>query len=158
MAWINDGLIGANLSASSASALFAVGTVRCGSDNSKWVYVQADASCAQYAALSLNQSGKAVPLTTTNSSSSKKVAFAQVAMVSGSYYWAAEEGQDIKVNLAANCADYVQLYTTSTNGVLDDAIVSGSEIQGVVAITSVSNATAATIIAKNVHIGGSNFT
>ena len=53
------------------------------------------------------------------------------------------------VNLAASCAPFVPLYTTSTGGVLDDATVSGSGgmVMGVFAGASISNATAVTCIA-----------
>jgi len=59
----------------------------------------------------------------------------------------------VLVNLAANAAPNVPLYTTATSGVLDDAVVSGGIVFGLVATTSISNATAVTCIAGYPNIG-----
>ena len=92
-----------------------------------------------------------VPLTTTNSANSKAVGFAQVSIASAYYGWV-QLGGKVNVNLAANCAPNVPLYTTATAGVLDDAVVSGCGVFGLVATTSISNATAVTCIAGYPHI------
>lgn len=156
--FITDGTLGVRVSSVSTSALFSVGIQKPGSQASKWMYIQANASIGQYAAVMINQSSLAVPLTTTNSASSKQVGFAQVSIASGSYAWVALEGNNISVNLAADCAPNVRLYTTATNGVLDDAIVSAGLIQGVIATVTISNATATRIIAHNPHISNQSTT
>lgn len=91
---------------------------------------------------------KAVNLTTGNArSSGNQVGFAQTSIATGYCGWIQMGGRP-KVNLAANCAPFVQLYTTATAGVLDDATVSGSGgmVMGIFAGTSISNATAVTCI------------
>jgi hypothetical protein len=158
MSFITDGTLGVKVDRTDTSAAFSVGIQKPGNEGSKWMYVQADASIGQYAAVMINQSSKAVPLTTTNSASSKAVGFAQVSVASGSYSWVALEGNNIKVNLATDCAPNVRLYTTATNGVLDDAIVSAGLIQGVIATVTISNATAVRIIAHNPHISNQSTT
>jgi len=147
-----DGTLGAKFDRIDTSAAFTVGIQKPGDQASKWMYIQANASVAAFAAVMINQSSKAVPLTTTNSASSKAVGFAQVSVASGSFSWVALEGNNISVNLATDCAPNVRLYTTATNGVLDDAIVSAGLIQGVIATITISNATATRIIAHNPHI------
>lgn len=156
--FITDGTLGVKVDRVDTSAAFSIGIQKPGDKASKWMYVQADASIGQYAAVMINQSSKAVPLTTTNSASSKAVGFAQVAVASGSYSWVALEGNAISVNLATDCAPNVRLYTTATNGVLDDAIVSAGLIQGVIATVTISNATATRIIAHNPHISNQSTT
>lgn len=152
MSFITDGTLGVKVDRVDTSAAFTVGIRKPGNEASEWMYVVADASIGQYAAVMIDQSSKAVPLTTTNSASSKAIGFSQVAVASGSYSWVALQGNNIKVNLAADCAPNVRLYTTATNGVLDDAIVSAGLVQGVIATVTISNATAVRVIAYNPHI------
>jgi hypothetical protein len=83
--------------------------------------------------------------TTALSASSKRVAWAGVSVPSGHCAWV-EAGGPIRANLASACAPNVPLYTTTTPGVLDDAVVSGGLIGGVVSTVSISNATAVTIL------------
>lgn len=158
MAFIIDGTLGIKVDRVDTSAAFSVGVHKPGNEKSEWMYVQADASIGAFAAVMIDQSSKAVPLTTTNSASSKAIGFAQVSVASGSYSWVALQGSNIKVNLATNCAPNVRLYTTATNGVLDDAIVSAGLVQGVVATVTISNATATRIIAHNPHISNQSTT
>jgi hypothetical protein len=152
MSYITDGTLGAKVDRADTSAAFSVGIRKPGNEASEWMYIQADAAVAIYDAVMVNQSSKAVPLTTTNSASSKAVGFSQVALASGEYGWVAMQGSNIKVKLAANCAPNVRLYTTGTGGVLDDAIVSAGLIQGVIATITISNATATRVIAHFPHI------
>ena len=158
MSYFTDGTLGGKVDRVDTSAAFSVGIRKPGNEASEWMYIQADASCAQYAAVMINQSSKAVPLTTTNSASSKAVGFAQIALASGEYGWVAVQGSNIKVNLASACAPNVRLYTTATNGVLDDAIVSAGLIQGVIATITISNATATRIIAQYPHVSNQSTT
>jgi hypothetical protein len=158
MSFITDGTLGVKVDRVDTSAAFSVGIQKPGNEASDWMYIQADASIGQYAAVMINQSSKAVPLTTTNAASSKMVGFVQISVASGSYCWVALEGSNIKVNLAANCAPNVRLYTTATNGVLDDAIVSAGLVEGVIATVTISNATATRIIAYNPHISNQSTT
>ena len=158
MSFITDGTLGVKVDRVDASAAFSVGTRKPGNEASEWVYVEVASAISQYDAVMINQSSKAVPLTTTNSASSKMVGFAQVSMASGQYGWVALQGTNLSVKLAANCAPNVRLYTTGTAGVLDDAIVSAGLIQGVIATVTISNATAVAIIAHNPHISNQSTT
>lgn len=155
--FVNDGKIGIDLTSTSTTAEHPVGTAARGTQDSSWEYVYAASTIAQYDAVMIDQSANAVPLTTTNAASSKSVGFAQVAIASASYGWVAKSGRGIRVNAAANCAPNVYLYTTSTGGVIDDAVVSAGCLQGVITYDTISNATSVRIIASNPHIGfGSN--
>lgn len=151
--FVNDGKIGIDLALTNSTADYKLGETANGTLNSKWIYVYAASTVAQYDAVMIDQSLNAVPLTTTNSASSKMVGFAQVAIASASYGWVALQGDGIRVNAAANCAPNVYLYTTATGGVIDDAIVSAGALHGVITYDTISNATSVRIIASNPHIG-----
>ncbi len=152
MSFITDGTLGVKVDRTDTSAAFSVGIRKPGNESSEWMYIQADASIGQYAAVMINQSSKAVPLTTTNAASSKAVGFAQVSVASGSYSWVALQGNNIKVNCDTNNVPNVPLYTTATNGVVHSSAASGQLIAGIVATVTISTATAVRIIAHNTHL------
>jgi len=110
------------------------------------VYVSATSTISQYNAVVIDNLGGAVPVTTTNSATSKRIAFAQTSIASSYFGWV-QVGGKVLVDLAVNCAPNVPLYTTATAGVLDDAVVSTGLVIGLVANTSISNATAVTCVA-----------
>jgi len=66
-------------------------------------------------------------------------------IASGYYGWIQLSGRP-RCNLLANCADQVKLFTTSTGGSLDDTVVSIGEVAGIVSKTTISNATAVTLL------------
>lgn len=141
-------IAGVDLGSSYASiglAPFAVGTVVDLNDGGRAVFVQAASTIAAFDAVGILADNTAVPLTTTNSATTKRVAAAQVAIASSAYGWVQYGGRP-KVSLAASCAPNVPLYTTATAGVLDDAVVSLGLILGTTAQVSISNATAVTTL------------
>jgi len=121
------------------------------SDGGEAVYVRATSEISQYQAVVMladsNAVGSlgAVPVTTTNAATSRRVAVATFGNIASSKYGWVQVGGRPLVNLAANCAPNVPLYTTATGGALDDATVSGGLIGGAIAETTISNATAVTI-------------
>lgn len=152
---------GVNLTATYASAgvaPFALGTTIELNDGGKAVLVESSASaCSTYAAVVISETNIATMLTTgVLRSSGNKIAFAQTSIATGAVGWVQYGGKPV-VNLLANCAPFVNLYTTATAGALDDTTVSGSGglVIGVFAGTSISNATAVTCVGGfGVH-GGS---
>ena len=141
---------GVNLTATYSSvgeAPFSLGTVIELNDGSVAKFVESSASaCSSFAAVTISETNIATMLTTGIArSAGNHVAFAQTSIGTGRCGWV-QIGGTPKVNLAANCAPFVNLYTTATAGVLDDATVSGSGglVAGVFAGTSISNATAVT--------------
>lgn len=109
------------------------------------VYVSATSTIAVGDAVVIDNLGGAVPVTTTNSATSKRIAVSAVSIASSYFGWV-QVGGKLVVKLAANCAPNVPLYTTATAGVLDDAVVSTGLVIGLVANTSISNATAVTCV------------
>lgn len=153
MATSTSSVIGVNLTRVDDSALFPVGTIVNLNDGGQAMYVQATTSAlSTYAAVSIDANGLATMLTTTNAATSPRIGFAQVSVATGKFGWV-HLGGNVLVNLAASCAPSVPLFTTATAGVLDDAIVSAGYVHGIIAVTSISNATAVTCVAQYPHIG-----
>lgn len=147
-------LIGVNLTRVDSTALFPAGTIVNTSDGGQAMYVKSSTSAlSTYAAVSISQNGIATMLTTTNGATSPRVGFAQTSIATSNYGWVQLGGQFL-VNVAAQCASSVPLFTTSTAGVLDDATVTAGYVMGLVSQQSISNATAVTALgAAQVHVG-----
>lgn len=146
------GLIGGfNPNAVDSAAAIPVGTTVQLDDGGTATYVQALSEISTYAAVLVYDTFKAQMATTALAATSKFVAAAQVSIPSGYYGWVVRGGKFL-VNLASACAPNVPLYTTATSGVLDDATVSAGQVAGVIATTSISNATAVTALGSNPHI------
>ena len=150
-----DGTAGVNLTgtyASAGAAPFSLGTTVRLNDGGSAMLVESSASaCSTFAAVVINESYVATMLTTGNArSSGNQVGFAQTSIATGYCGWVQLGGRP-RVNLNTNCAPFVNLYTTGTAGVLDDTTVSGSGgmVMGVFAGTSISTATAVTVIANH---------
>lgn len=144
-----SGLIIPKLTSNTSSAEIQTGTCVPLDDGGTAMYVQAGSEIAQYNAVAIGFDETVVNCTTAAvteaTGTSRKVGFAQTSIASGNYGWVQLSGRP-KVKLAANCADKVALYTTSTAGTLDDAVVSVGEVVGVVSKTTISNATAVTVL------------
>ncbi len=151
MAISTSNLIGVSLGYTDTSASFKLGTTVNLDDGGQAVYVQAASAVSQYDAVSVRGDNTVVPVTTTNSANSKVVGFAQVSIAAASYGWVQIGGKPV-VKLAASCLPAVPLYTTATAGTLDDAVVSGGLVAGIVALTTASGATALTCVAGYPHV------
>jgi hypothetical protein len=119
-----------------------------------WVFVYANEDLAQYDAVYIPSTYRAVKLTGNvatvagNANNAGFIGFAQVAFTSGEYGFVMTSGVG-NVRIAGSCTANIMLYTTDTAGVLDDATASSShfQLQGVLLTTtnqgsSVSNQTA----------------
>ena len=151
MAISTSNLIGVSLGYTDTSASFKLGTTVNLDDGGQAVYVQAASAVSLYDAVSVRGDNTVVPVTTTNSANSKVIGFAQVSIAPASYGWVQIGGKPV-VKLAASCNPAVPLYTTATAGTLDDAVVSGGLVAGIVALTTASGATALTCVAGYPHV------
>ncbi len=130
----------------STSAVINPGTVVNLDDGGLAVYVQAASNLSQYNAVCIPNSNIATNATTARVASTKRVGFAQVSIASGYYGWV-HLGGKVRVNVSASCLPAVALYTTTTEGVLDDATVSGAMVAGVVTEVTASATSAMTAVA-----------
>lgn len=130
----------------STRAVINPGTVVNLDDGGLAVYVQAASNLSQYNAVCIPNSNIATNATTARVASTKRVGFAQVSIASGYYGWV-HLGGKVRVNVSASCLPAVALYTTTTEGVLDDATVSGAMVAGVVTEVTASATSALTAVA-----------
>jgi len=127
----------AGTSTDGENAEFVLGTVVHGSDNTRWVYVQAGGAITQYDCVAIDENFQAVAMTHALALAGHQVGFAQTAFDDNDLGWVATSGTNISARLAASCVKDVQLYTSGTAGVLDDTATStASLIRGVVSIQS----------------------
>lgn len=148
MAYIISPVAGASLTETSTDKKFALGTVVNLNDGGQAVYVSAGSTVSTAAVVVIDQNFGVLPITTTNSATSKSIGAAQTSIASGYFGWVQTSGRP-RIKVLANCSDNVPLYTTATAGELDDTVVSTGLIAGVTLptrATSVSNATAVTCI------------
>lgn len=131
------------------TAVVPLGTRVTLSDGGEAVFCLAASGVAQYAGVVIgvdySAEGLATAAVADGSGISKQVGWAQTSAATGKYVWIQTSGRP-KGKLATDCADRVTLYTTSTSGVIDDATVSAALLAGVVSKTTISNATAITLI------------
>lgn len=172
--YVTDGKIGIDLTAIYAStsagstSLWPAtpGETVITSNNGRYIFARAESDIAQFDCVifstfadsaSLTPVPRAVPITTTNAAALgySMIGFAQVAITSSYYGWIALSGI-VRVSLLIACQPKVPLYTTATAGKLDDTTVSAGYIQGIVANTSATSASAPYCIANNVGLLTSN--
>jgi len=172
--FVTDGKIGVDLTATYASTsagsttLFpvSVGTQVMTSNNGRYVFARAESDIAQFDAVIFSTYGdsasltpilRANPITTALAAATgyPMVGFAQNAITSGQYGWIGLNGV-LRVKLLVGCNPRVPLYTTATAGQLDDTTVSAGYIQGIVANTSATSASAPFCIVNNAGLMTSN--
>ena len=146
MAIIVNGFAYPALGDTQTSAAVNVGTVVTLDDGGMAVYVQAASAISQYNAVCIPNTNVATNATTARVAATKRVGFAQVSIASGSYGWV-HLGGKVRVNVSASCLPAVALYTTTTEGRLDDATVSGALVAGVVTEVTASATSALTAVA-----------
>lgn len=159
MAYITNGLVGANLTERLASASFdpkfPLGTVALGTDGTEWMYVKATSAIAANYCAAIDHDFNAVPITAALAAAGHTIGFAQTAFSSGDYGWIPLRGSNINVAVAASCAKNVQLYTTATAGVLDDTATSTQTLlRGVVIVTTNGTASQTSIEARITYPSG----
>lgn len=137
------------LDAVSTTALVPVGTTVKTNDGGEAVYCLADAAVPVYECVTIDVDYTVAGATTTTvadgSGAAKQIGWAQTSIANASYGWIQTSGRP-KGKVASACADRVTLFTTGTDGVLDDATVSNALVIGVVSKTTISNATAITLM------------
>ena len=115
-------------------------------DGGQAVYVRAASNISQYNAVCIPASNIATNATTARTAATKRVGVAQTSIASGDYGWV-QVGGKLRVNVLVSCNPSVPLYTTTTEGALDDATVSGALVSGIVTEVTASAASAITAVA-----------
>lgn len=112
---------------------FTIGTEVVATDGSIWMFVKVatSATLVLYNVCGIDQTAFTCTPTVggaTYEATKRRVAFYQntTSATAGQFCWVMVSGQPT-ILIAASCAKAVQLYTTDTSGVLDDAIATGSQ-------------------------------
>ncbi len=145
---MTGGAVGVSLTATPTTPEFELGTRMTSTDGVEWMYVKANDALAQYAAVGIDENWLADELTHAIASDGWTIGWAQSAFATSDYGWIALSGSNINAKLLTACAADVALYTTDTAGALDDASMTAAiNIDGVVAVATITAATNAEIIA-----------
>jgi hypothetical protein len=124
---------------------FELGQNVAGNDGSAWIFLKASTTISAYAAVGIDTSFNGNPLSSTMAASGFAIAWPQVAVNGGDYFWAAMQargGGAFSILVASSAAAGVALYTTTTPGVLDDSATATQVlIEGVVIVTTQASTT-----------------
>lgn len=136
-------LMGVSLTETPTSQVFKLGTRVMTFDGQEYVYVQASGAIAQYAFVGIDENFQAASLTKTIADDGWMIGVAQVAFTDDDYGWIAVRGANLTGAVLGSCTADVALYTSATAGYLDDSSTSQTKIDGIVAVSAVGTATAA---------------
>lgn len=125
-----------------------LGTTVTATDGAIFEYCFALSAISVYNAVGIDDAGNVSNLTTTLAATVRRVGVAQISIAISCYGWVQRSGK-MSVNVAANCQDFVPLFTTSTPGVLDDITVSEALVLGI-------NTYSSTVTASNVSAVGAS--
>lgn len=141
---VTSSLIGVNLgNYDAAPGVFSKGTQVFTTQGGLFQYCNVLSAISTYNCVGIDENGDASNITTTLAATVFMAGVAQTSIAVSCYGWIQRQGKMI-VNVAAQCQDFVPLFTTGTPGVLDDQTISNCLVLGLNIYTSSSNATAAT--------------
>jgi len=133
-----------------SEALYSLGSRRRLADGTEYVYIEADAAIAAFEVCIIHGDGGAEGVTTALVSTSdagvgKHLAVPQVAIASGKFGWGCIYAPIVagkKALVAASCVAFRLLCTTATKGVLDDTLLIGSVVRGIILSVTATGAVA----------------
>lgn len=139
-----DMLIGPKLAEVTTSAVANLGDTYVDENGTEYVYVKASGAKTAFLGYVLPSTyilGTGIISTATDQP--LWVVWPQIAMADGEYGWCAAKG-NFTITVAANCAANVELFCTTTAGVLDDASSSVEIVPGIKILTTVGGSQTAT--------------
>lgn len=141
-------LAGANLNVTTASARHEVGTKCLGSQDSEWVYVEANGAISAGDVVEISASGTATRATTAGPRTGvESLAVAQNAFATGEFGWVAVKGYNMTVAVSATVQPAIvgttELYIATTSGKLSNTSASAT-IQGILINNASATATTTT--------------
>lgn len=159
-------LVSARYEQADATAQFTPGDVSIDNQGGRWKYAKASGAVSAYQLCTLTSAATplAVPATTTTIVSSPfttgtpgVLGIPQVDIADTYFGWfwqggagCGGVGRGIKCLLAVSCAAEVKLCTTGTAGVVDDASVAVSLVQGLKSTATITTAAATEVISSQV--------
>jgi hypothetical protein len=151
MAFVTDGAIGVDLSATSTTIQWKLGQ-RVTADNGQiYVYVLAGAAINAYDCVAISNAFSASGMTKALADLGYQPGNAPVAIADASYGWVCIHGEGLTQTVLASCDKGLSLFTTAVTGVLDDATGSQTKIWGAVLITSAGTAATTSVTANFIN-------
>lgn len=136
-------LAGANLNGTTSAAQFSVGTKVLGSQDTEWVYVEANGAISAGDICEISASGTATRATTAGPRTSvTELGCAQNAFATGEFGWVARRGYGLTIAISATVQPGV-LYIATTSGKLSNTSAS-STIAGIIINNGSATATTTT--------------
>lgn len=137
--------LGAKIDEALTTAEHALGERVCGTLGSEWVYCQANGAITGdgYVCV-IDDDFQAAMATNSNCVQGDQIGVPQMAVADDEYFWCQVSGP-CNLRVAASAAIDVQLASTTTAGVIDDAVGSGTHNLEGVAIEAANGGSEATI-------------
>lgn len=142
---LNSSTIGVDLNNGNATALFAVGTHVLGSNDTEWVYVQANTSILPYRMVAFNAAGTCGMASASDLLNGLQLGLAQTSISSQAYGWVAIRGIGLTVQTTGSATATAQgIYLAASGtptGVLSNVASASGTVAGI-SFTDVSTQTA----------------
>jgi hypothetical protein len=137
--------IGVDLNNQSATALFALGTHVLGTQDTEWIYCQANTSISARTMVAFSALGSAGMASATDLLNGLQLASAQTTVSVSSFFWAAIRGIGLTVLTTGSATSVAQIISVAASGVPTGVlsnVASGSGTVAGIAFTDVTNQTA----------------
>jgi hypothetical protein len=140
---VSTPLAGVNVNATTSAPLVAVGTKVFGTQDTEWVYVEANGAISLGEICEISASGTATRATTAGPRTSvTELGVAQNAFATGEYGWLARRGYNLTIAVSATTQPGT-LYIATTSGKLSNTSASAT-IQGILINNASATATTTT--------------
>ena len=126
---------GLNPSFAYADDAFKRGTLAFDDDSNGYLFCRASGAISAGDVVVIDEDGQAARLSTANDDFGDRLGVAAASLVDSQSGWMQVFGA-AEVNVEADCAAHCQLYSTATDGRLDDTDTDAAEIVGIVLTTA----------------------
>lgn len=114
---------------------FALGTRVQATDGQEYIYVHAAQTITQYYFVAVDENYEASLLGAAEAGDGWSIGVAQTALSNNDFGWVAVRGHNLTGAVAASCAADVAMYTSGSDGIVDDG-TGGTALSGIVVVTS----------------------
>jgi hypothetical protein len=133
--------IGVDLNNQSATQLFALGTHVLGTQDTEWVYLQANTSISARTVVAFTWNGSAGMASGADLLAGSQLATAQTTVSVSSYFWAAIRGIGLTVLTTGSCTSVAQVISIAASGVPTGVLSNVASASGTVAGISFTDTT-----------------
>ena len=139
--YANSPNIGVDLNNQNATALFALGTHVLGTQDTEWVYLQANTSISARTVVAFTWNGSAGMASGADLLAGSQLATAQTTVSVSSFFWAAIRGIGLTVLTTGSCTSVAQVISIAASGVPTGVLSNVASASGTVAGISFTDTT-----------------